>query len=59
MNIGLGVISGLWMAWYARHFWKNIDKIAAKYEEEIKEWEEQHPDHAMAQVDYIESRNNA
>ena len=58
VNIGLGVISGIWMAWYARHFWKNIDKIAAKYEEEIKEWEEQHPDHAMAQDDYIESRNN-
>lgn len=54
--LGLGVAHGLWLAWYASHFWKNADKIAAKYEEEINEWEAQHPDHAMAQDDYVENR---
>lgn len=54
--LGLGVVHGVCMELYARHFWKNIDKIADKYDEEIKEWEAQHPDHAMAQDDYVENR---
>jgi len=37
---------------YPAYFEKHQEDIAKNYEEEIAEWEKEHPDHEFSQEDY-------